>query len=238
MSYPNVLSEEETIERALAGQSIARYGDGELKLMFGKQCVSQIANSALASEMRNLIEYPTKSLVAIPTLDPRNPKYGNWLKLAPQFERLNFADKPFGSSFISRPDNAPWINTKKFFDQIQSLWQGKRVTIVCNGVRSLTMEFLYNHGAGKVDWVKSEYRDAYRDIQKLFQQAIDIDNERVILCVGPTATCLAERLAQAGRHAIDLGHIGMFWRAYEQGRFAFVEQREINSATNKVEPNP
>jgi hypothetical protein len=34
----------------------------------------------------------------------------------------------------------------------------------------------------------------------------------VIICLGPTATVLAERLAKKGVHALDLGHIGMFMR--------------------------
>lgn len=232
--YPKVLSEEETLQLVLDGRSIARYGDGELKLMFGKPCVSQLANTMLAAELRNIIAYETKALIGIPTLDKRNPKYGNWLKLVPKFESVTEYTKPYGSSFITRPDNAPWINTPKFFDQLESLWRGKRVTFVGNGVRSLTAAFLEERGA-KVDWVVSAYRDAYRDISRLEHECMGFTNNRVILCVGPTATCLAERLAQRGMHAIDLGHIGMFWRRYNED---FVEQREINKDTNIVEPNP
>lgn len=238
MSYPHVLGELETLERVLAGASIARFGDGELKLMFNKGCVSQVARADLATEMATLLSQPSKALIGIPTLDKRNPKFASWVKLAPQFERVVDRHKHFGSSFITRPDNAPWINNKEFFDKIQSLWAGQRVTFVGNGVRSLTADFLLSTGAKQVDWIESPYRDAYKSINNLFSQIISRDNHRVILCVGPTATCLAERLAVAGRHAIDLGHIGMFWRAYEEGRFEFVEQREINKETNKVEPNP
>jgi hypothetical protein len=236
--YPKVLGEVETLDRVLAGESIARYGDGELKLMFGKGCVSQTALPNLAAEMRKIIGAPTKVRVCIPTLDVRNPKYASWLKLAPKFEGLLETGKVYASAFITRPDNAPWINNKEFFDKIQSLWAGQRVTFVGNGVRSLTADFLLSTGAKQVDWIKSEYRDAYKTIGRLYQQCVELDNHRIILCVGPTATCLAERLAVAGRHAIDLGHIGMFWRAYEMGRHTFIEQREINKETNIVEPNP
>ncbi len=233
--YPQVLSEEETLERVLGGQSIARFGDGELKLMLGRDCVSQRADGALAMEMQMLLGRKTAALMAIPTIDERNPKVASWKKMAPKFANFT-SDKPYGSSFITRPDNAPWINTKKFFDQIESLWSGNRVTLVCNGKRSLTKDFLEARGA-QVDWVECPYRDAYSSISDLSRAVLRYDNYRVILCAGPTATCLAERLARAGRHAIDLGHIGMFWRAYAQGRFEFVEQREINKDTNKVEPN-
>lgn len=237
MNYPQVLGERETLDRVLAGESIARFGDGELKLMFNKGCVSQVAHTGLAMEMMTLLSHPSKALIGIPTLDVRNPKFVSWEKMAPQFMRVALSEKQFGSSFITRPDNAPWINNEKFFDDIQSLWAGQRVTFVGNGVRSLTAQFLKDTGAAGVDWVLSPYRDAYRDIGRLMAEVLALKNHRVILCVGPTATCMAERLACAGRHAVDLGHIGMFWRAYKEGRFEFIEQREINRETNQVEPN-
>lgn len=238
MSYPKVLGEAETLKRVLAGTSIARFGDGELKLMLGRACVSQKPDILLAVEMQKLLMHRTHALVAIPTLDKRNPKYESWLKMSQQFRRFTQPEEIYGSSFITRPDNAPWINTKEFFDDIQSLWRGHPVTFVGNGVRSLTADFLLKTGATHVDWVLSPYRDAYSEIDRLMKEVLATDNRRVILCVGPTATCMAERLAGEGRHAIDLGHVGMFWRAYEEGRHTFVEQREINIKTNKVEPNP
>ena len=76
--YPKVLSEEETLQRVLAGASIARFGDGELKLMLGKACVSQVPNQALSAEMRHIFSGQTKALTGIPTLDKRNPKYASW----------------------------------------------------------------------------------------------------------------------------------------------------------------
>lgn len=233
--YPKVLSEEETLERVLGGQSIARYGDGELKLMLGRDCVSQLALAPLISELRAIMCLPSAVLVGIPTLDPRCPKLANWQKLAPKFEPLITSKKEYGSAFITRPDNAPWINTPSFFDKIESLWRGQTVTFVGNGKRSLTAEFLKMTGAKQVDWVVSAYRDAYKNIEQLEREIIEKDNTRVIMCAGATATCLAARLAEQDFHAIDLGHIGMFWRRYAD---SFVEQREINIDTGEVEPNP
>lgn len=240
MKYPyadEMLGERDTLDRIMAGASIARFGDGELKLMMNKGCVSQVARPDLARELFNVLSGDSKALVGIPTLDKRNPKYESWRKMAHKFEPF-LGGTNYGSAFITRPDNAPWINNKKFFDDIQSLWKDKQVTFVGNGVRSLTAEFLEKTGAKKVDWVLSPYRDAYKSIGQLVYDVGMMGNKVVILCVGATATCMAERLAICGHHAIDLGHIGMFWRAYEEGRFEFVEQREINALTNKVEPNP
>lgn len=236
--YPEVVDEWSTLQRVLGGASIARYGDGELKIMRGGNCVSQRYHMALAREMENIISSPRpKLLVGIPTLDRRNPKYENWKKLAPRFEPFLTRGATYHSSFITRPDNAPWLGTKEFFDAVESLWKNQRVTFIGNGQRSLTPRFLLDTGAKHVHWITSTYRDSYDQIDALEVQALESPYSRVLLCVGPTATCLASRLASQGKHAIDLGHIGMFWRRY--GQFdKWVEQREINEKTGVVEPNP
>lgn len=236
--YPEVVDELTTLREVLAGKSIARYGDGELKIMRGGNCVSQSFDALLAAEMMDIIAEPRKNLlVGIPTLDARNPKYENWRKLAPRFAPYLKRGAMYHSSFITRPDNAPWIGTKQYFDDMESLWKDKHVTFVGNGQRSLTRDFLLKTGALSVSWVECSYRDSYDQIGKLFQHVMARGNQRVLLCVGPTATCLANRLERVGCHAIDLGHIGMFWRRY--GQFGkWQEQREINKDTGQVEPNP
>jgi hypothetical protein len=46
-TYPTVLSEDETIDLALKGHSLARYGDGEMSIMLGGNCVSQLYDEKL-----------------------------------------------------------------------------------------------------------------------------------------------------------------------------------------------
>jgi hypothetical protein len=238
LKYPKVIDEAATLGRVVGGASIARFGDGELKLVYGRRCVSQLALPALQDELQALLRARAPAtLVGIPTLNPESPKYALWSGMAGKWlPHLN--DKAiYHSAFITRPDSAPWLGTPAYFDQIESLWKGQRVTFVGNGVRSLTPQFLLATGAKQVDWVECSYAHSYVDIDNLYRKVLAEGNHRVLLCAGPTATCLAERLARAGRHAIDLGHIGMFWRRY--GEFAhWVEQREINKLSNQVEPNP
>lgn len=236
--YPVVRDEWETLGRVLAGTSIARYGDGEMKLMYGKRCVSQVVVDGIAEELQRVIVEPADGcIVGIPTVNPESPKYELWKGLRNRFSPFLSKKLVYYSSFITRPDSAPWLGTKEYFDAIESLWKGQRVTFIGNGVRSLTPKFLEDTGAAHVDWVECSYAHSYVAIDSLQRAALAFPNNRILLCVGPTATCLANRLARHGRHAIDLGHIGMFWRRY--GEFQrWTEQREINKTTGKVEPNP
>ena len=244
MPYPHVVSEEATIALVVTGHSIARYGDGELKIMQGRRCVSQIVVPGISEELRELIAcLKTAALVGIPTLDKRSPKFEVWSKIAPKFIPY-LSKRAYYSAFITRPDSAPWLGTKDYFDLLETLWKDQRITFVGNGVRSLTAKFLMATGAKSVDWVECSYAHSYVDIDKLMKEVLAKKNHRVLLCVGPTATCMAERLAQKGHHAIDLGHVGMYFRRYEiydkwkAGQPVWQEQREINRESGLVEPNP
>lgn len=231
-----VVGEEATLEAVLAGKSIARFGDGEFNHVRGGKNVSQEADPRLAEEIARVLVEPSKRLiVGIPTIDDRNPKCANWRKYAPGYAAHLNSKMVYYSSFISRPDNAPWINNAEFFNKIESLWRDQYVTLVGNGVRSLKKEFLHETGAKDVFFVQCSYRDSYAQIDELEEQVVAQGAERVLLCCGPTATVLAWRLARRGFHACDLGHVGMFWRAYL--REPQLEQREINKDTGVVEPN-
>ncbi len=251
MKYPHVLSEEETLDNVLRGASIGRYGDGEMNIARGGNCVSQIKNPALAAELKLILggtlhKHASNFIVGIPRLDSRSPKFENWKKQARYFQELVVERPPkhfiYGSSFITRPDSAPGINTKDYFDAVESLWRGQTVILVGNGKRSLTKQFLEETGAKGVGWIECPYRDAYASAGSIYKSVTQLAQacsiKRVLLCCGPTATILADKLAGAGLHAIDLGHIGMFWRRYLDTKNPIhVEQREINKQTGKVEPN-
>lgn len=249
MQYLSALDEEATMAAVAAGASIGRFGDGELSIMRGGNCVSQVHHRMLAAQLRQVLtgEHEAKGkdfLIGIPRLDPRSPKLSNWTKLAPRFVDLMGDRAPaavYGSAFISRPDSAPWIDTEAFYNQVQSLWLGQEVCLVANGQRSLTAPFLLENGAARVEWVECSYRDSYQDLDRLLGAVKETGLHRVLLCCGPTATVLANKLCAAGHHAVDLGHMGMFWRRYLDPHHPIikhVEQREINRETGKVEPNP
>lgn len=217
MNTPDVASEWETLNEILAGKSIARFGDGECRLMEGGGCVSQIADPDLRAELRSIIRNKdSHCLVGIPTFDPKGPKFGNWKKYIARFEKFTRTGKQYHSAFVSRPDSAPWINTAEYFDAVESLWRDQVVVLVHCGERSLNPEIMSS--AKRLISVTCPRRDAYSQIWQLRNAVTTLvateKADRVILCAGATATCLAYRLSALGIHAIDLGHIGSFWRRY------------------------
>lgn len=217
MHYPRVLSENATLDLVLKGKSIARFGDGEFKIAKGGSCVSQVADKKLADELSAiLLSNDKQCLVGVPTMDPAGPKYAQWSRYKHIYPRQMSPKKEYASAFISRPDSAPWIDCKDYFDRIQQLWVGRDVALVGCGERSIKTDFLIETGAAAVFFVQCPRRDAYAEIDEIEAAVLKAGFERVLLCAGPTATCLAMRLSRHNHHAIDLGHLGMFWRNYSK----------------------
>jgi hypothetical protein len=213
--YPVVLPEETTLDLVLSGFSCARFGDGELRLALEGTAVSQKAEKGLQRELRQLLQGPTKSIVCIPHYKD-GPKAENWKKYGQLKFVLMMQQLQYGSAFISRPDSAPWINKPTYWEKVQMLWVDRDVTLVVGtDATSLNQHMLRK--AKSVRVVVGPRRDAYSVIDDIEKEiGVPSDGQPIILCLGATATVLAERLARKGCWAIDFGHVGKFmpqeWR--------------------------
>lgn len=210
--YPPVADEFATVKELLRGRSIARIGDGELKLIHGRHAMREPANEKLARELRDVLQRPTRDLcVGIPTLDPRGPKHANWLRHAVDFCRVLVPEVRYFSAFITRPDSAPWIETAEFARDVRRLWTGRRIALLCEEssaiYRTVTRQ---PDGPASVLHLACPHRETYARISE-FEKAIRAaEIDVAILSAGPAATCLAARLCAAGVQAIDIGSAGRF----------------------------
>lgn len=216
MKYPTVVSELETVEMAHSGLSLARYGDGELKLALGRDAKSQKGDPALARRLREVLKSKIgPCLPCIPNIDAATPKAEFWRTYRdPKYASLYAGDRAFGSSFITRPDSAPWIDAPAYWARVIDLWRKRDVVLVRGSSKSLCASDLGL--ARSVDEVVVSRQHAWADYPALMAR-LGGEKRRVLLCLGATATVLAFDLAALGVHALDLGHIGMFLR--KEGRF-------------------
>lgn len=209
--YPRVADEFKTIEDLEKVGSIARFGDGEFNIIKGGNCVSQVFVPGLRAELMNVLAAPQdKCLIGIPTMNERGPKK-HWFKKKDEYARF-LGKRPYHSAFISRPDSAPWVMTEAYWDSVEDLWRDQDVVLLGCGSRSLNEDIMKE--ARSIVHVTCNRRDAYAQIDALQEEAeaCVLPGGTVFLCAGPCATALAYRLAMRGIHAMDLGHIGMFWR--------------------------
>ena len=219
MKYPQVLSESDTLAFAEEGGSLSRFGDGELRLVAGGDCISQREKSpALMAELGRILREPAPEncLVCIPNALSRTPKAESW-RTYTEAKYVRFYGQPsYGSAFITRPDSAPWIDTGDYWQRVRALWRGRQVFLCSGGKNGLRPDALT--GASSVVFIEAPEKNAYSSIDRLEREIrAELDNADltpeplVILCVGVTATCLAYRLVKDVQ-ALDLGHIGMFMK--------------------------
>ena len=210
-AYPTVLSEVETLRCVCEGRSLARYGDGEFKICRGGSIKSQVYDLQLAHRLREILHDSGHCLVGIPNIHSATPKAAFWQSWRSAAKFLT--DRPYASAFISRPDSAPWIDTPAYWTALASLWRGQDLTLVRGSQKSLTIADL--DGARRVTEIVAPRQHAWRDYHEL----LDLVGRprRALLCLGPTATVLAVDLCARGVHAIDLGHVALFYRKHRRG---------------------
>jgi hypothetical protein len=164
--YPNVMSEEDTLDAVIAGRSIARYGDGELRVALGRKCVSQVADPRLAEELREILYTPVKGLIAaIPNTYSATPKRESWERFSQKGFTTMYGLKTYGSSFITRPDSAPWIDTPAYWQRVRDLWRDKDVVLAVGDKRSLRSEAMGDARSLRTVWGPT--RDAYAEIDRI-----------------------------------------------------------------------
>ena len=229
MKYPKVLTEDETIDLALSGRSLARYGDGELRLAVGSKSITQRADRTLAAELRSILTEEKTVLPCIPTME-KGPKLTNWKTYASDTYVKFYTLEQYGSSLVTRPDSAPWIDRHDYWDKVTRLWRDQDVTLVLGTQRSLREDMLTE--ANTVRYVWGPAKDAYAVIDQI-EEEIGKPSGPIILCLGAAATVLAARLAEKRLHALDLGHIGMYMRS--QGTFAIKPDELISDAYRKTQ---
>lgn len=211
MRYPSVVSEDDTLDLLLAGRSIARYGDGEFRLMVGGERPGQPFDLSLARRLREVLKDSGKCLVGIPNLiGPTLPptKSDFWAKYREPWVTRHLAPRSYVSSFITRPDSAPWINRPDYWAKVRQLWADKDVTLVRGtGAKSLLADRMPE--ARSVREVIGPRIGAWAERQRLMDE-IGTPDHPVILCLGIAATVMAADLCAKGVHAMDLGHMGLF----------------------------
>lgn len=221
LTYPQILNEHETLLLLQAGNSIARYGDGELKLCRGASIKSQPHSGRLQTRLLEILAIGStpRCVVGIPNIWPpgTSPKERFWSSFRDKrylvmYRGGGLGSVRYGSSFISRPDSAPAIDNERYWTDFRALWAGRDVILIRGSDKSLTQERV--KGARSVREIRAPIWDAFREYDGLLARvkkiAEDYPKPLVLACLGPTATVLAWDLAQWGIQCLDLGHAGMF----------------------------
>ena len=230
MTWPNVLDEDDTLDLLLQGRSIARFGDGEFRLLEGNAAIAQEWSPKLQGRLHHVLRHRNdRCLVGIPRMDV-GPKKGFWSSYK-RMEKALDKNGQYYSAFITRPDSATWIDRPDYWKKIRRLWEGKAVTLVRGTDKSLTADIMPE--ALHVHEIIAPARNAWSNYDAIMEEIYIDYQDLVILCLGPAATVMAESLSGVGRQALDLGHLGMFLRKHLRGEPMAVT--EADKAVDRVQ---
>lgn len=222
MTYPMVVGEQKTLQAILAGASIARYGDGEFKMCRDAGIKNHDFHPHLSQRLRDILTNSGDCLVGIPNIRSDTPKADFWGKYMVYAKFL--VNRAYHSSFITRPDSAPWIDRPDYWHAMETLWIDQDVTIVRGSGKSLTPDDLV--GARTVTEIVGPRRSAFAEYDDLMARILSVNPRRVLIGLGPAATVMAADLCARGIHALDLGHTAMFLRKFRRGEPMVVTPEE------------
>lgn len=247
MRQPTVKSMEETIATIRDRHaSIARYGDGEFDIIFGRQQGFQKNDVILAKRLREILfcnSVSERFLVGLPDCFGELSQFTDAVQLHWRIrlekERIRWVKllntkHPYYNSQITR-FYFDWASKDKcqlWLDGLKSIWNDENVLLVEGEKSRLSV------GNDLFDKAKSLRRvlcpsenafDSYEEILSVIQKHAAKD-DLIMLALGPTATVLAYDLFQLGYWAFDVGHIDLEYEWMKQNateKFA-VEGRYVN----------
>lgn len=209
-----VIDESETL-RALCDRraSLARYGDGELEIMIGREIHFQEYDPRLARRLREVLRAASaKFLVGIPNFDALRIKTAarkrNWERYRLMFSHLIRRDADYHSAFVSRPASVVGLESAEYFQAFEPLWAGRDVVLVHNNAETINHPLLSQ--ARSLHHIACPPRNAFAQYDALLAETsahLRTPDVLFLIAAGPTAGVLAWDLAQLGAQALDIGHL-------------------------------
>lgn len=218
---PFVASIEETITTIIERHcSVARFGDGEIKLCDNIDLGFQRADPKLCSDLRRVLANNNDDLmVCVPGVFDSLSCYTehdrkHWVKHLSYFRRTWYKymnrEKQYGEAFISRfympyKDKSVAARSVKLWKQV---WNNRELLIVEGEKSRLGVGNELFDNTRTIKRILAPNKNAYSYYNRLFSETLKYDTTHlVLLALGPTATVLASDFCKHGYQAIDIGHI-------------------------------
>ena len=190
-------------------KSLARYGDGEFRLMYRREHKLKFHDNSpqLMKALTRVLTNPSENtLIGMPQvflgLHWSIVFAETWHFIGP----LVATQSRFANSHITRPIFFEH-HGQDAVDAWRSVWDGRNVAVVTGqGSRFDLVPALFDN-LGSVKEIFSTPTDAYFDLDRLIDEIENSGQDLVLLSLGPAATVAADLLAAKGIQALDIGHL-------------------------------
>ena len=218
-----VMTVDETIDDIISHKkSIARFGDGEFRLLIGERDIFfQNLSAKLSARLFEVVNADLPNLLIglpYPFISRKNLKREakiHWLNLINQqgndiARQINNSDQKYGDAFISRfyMDFIGKKKVKNTVEKLKEIWVNQNVLFIEGEYSRLGIGNDFFSNAKSVQRIICPSKNAFEKYDEIFSAAKKYGQEKLcILALGPTATVLAYDLAKENIWALDLGHI-------------------------------
>ena len=216
-----IMGIEETLGYVLEkGCSMARFGDGEFRLLRGEGMAFEKANEELRERLAEVLSKPQeKCLCCLPGMFGSLAKYTAacasywrgcmaWIRpLAEEF----VAEQPLGETMCTRAymDFRDKDSAKAAFDAWKKIFAGRDLLVAEGENTKFGIGNDLLAGAATVRRIACPGKCAFARYDEIRREvAANVhEGDLVLLALGPTATVLAYDLAKDGVQALDAGHL-------------------------------
>lgn len=236
IKLPKILDPDKSLDELItSGKSIARYGDGEFKLIMGENIGFQKYDPKLSQRLKEILRNnDDKVLVGIVDIFGYCPneymKKVVMLCRETLYKYINF-DKDYVDANVARRFK---FSTEEqgmdYFNKIQLLWNNKDVVIVEGAGSRLGVGNDLFDGVKSIKRILCPIKNAFSKYNEILSECLKQSKDKLfILALGPTATVLAVDLAQKGYTALDIGHLDTCYETFlrKGERFVHVEGKIV-----------
>ncbi len=241
----NILDMDASLDLLLDNRkSISRIGDGEVKIILGRNPGFQKFDQKLSDRLREILYNNDQDFCYIGVPNelngfnnriPATKEY--WINYLYSYRKkwldlLNL-EKIYLNANITRP-YLRFLDKSKcesYFESFKKLWHNKNV-ILCEGEFSrvgVNNDLLSN--CKSIKRVLCPHKDAFSKYDEIFNRLKRYGKDNLFLiALGPTATVLSYDLAEEGYYALDIGHLDIEyeWFLRKATKKIAIENKWIN----------
>ncbi|MEI6578765.1 MAG: SP_1767 family glycosyltransferase [Eubacteriales bacterium] len=228
---PTIMSNFETINYIIENQcSVSRFGDGEIKLIAGKDISFQNASPEIMENLRKVLSSDKNGLlVCIPNVFESLNHFTAidglyWKKHLSRYRkswyRYTLKSKTYGNAFISRCYMC--FNEKDlagdYFAALKKIWDGKDIVLVEGDKSRLGVGNDLFKNANSVRRILGPSAAAFSQYNNLLDEVKKLEKSTLfIMAMGPVASVMPYDLNEFGYRAIDLGNIDTEYEWFLRG---------------------
>lgn len=226
---PKVESVNDTIDEIVNNKrSIARFGDGEIKLAAGNDISFQDNSKKIRDKMREVLSSDADGLMIgiadifddCKQFDDSTRDY--WKKHLARFRGVWYKYLIKGKKYYNASMTRQYIGLRhkeesgKIFEHIKKIWDGRDVVIIEGEKSRLGVGNDLLDNAKSIKRILGPSRQAFSKYDEILEEAKKVDkNSLILLALGPAATCLAYDLHMLGYQAVDIGHVDVEYEWYK-----------------------